>query len=285
MDCAYSAIEHLAKTVALSRFDWKEVQFGMFTACFDAGGTPHDQELLVVAGFISTADEWNNFDRLWRKRLADDGLEYFRMAEFAHSRKQFRSGWKDNEPRRKALLGDLMAIIRLHAFRRFGCIVENQTFLNNVPRDFQAQYFLDAYTTASMACVRQVRDWGRAEGAPALEKVRFVFEAGDAGQAQLEKRFRNDIQTSISFKYKKGPQSFTPLQAADFLAYELFVGVKGVIGTKIRKRPPRWALSQFAEMYGPLGILNAGNLQIIVAGHEVLLEKDEQFRKKYTKKS
>jgi len=43
----YSPIEHLAKTVALSRFDWKEVQLPIFTTAFDAAGTDHDQELLI----------------------------------------------------------------------------------------------------------------------------------------------------------------------------------------------------------------------------------------------
>lgn len=249
MDCAYSSIEHLAKTVALSRFHWKEVQFGMFTACFDASGTIHDQGDLVIAGFISTADVWIDFDRLWRKRLAEDGLEYFHMVDFAHHREQFASGWKGNEPRRRALLEDLMKIIRSHAFRRFGCVIENQVFLTNVSENFRSQYLFNAYVAASMVCVGQVSEWCSGDGAPVFEKIRFVFEAGDAGQAQLEKRFRNDLQMSLSFEYKTGEQAFTPLQAADFFAYELLLGIRE---SKDRTHPPRWPLLQFLEMQGTI---------------------------------
>jgi hypothetical protein len=257
----------------------------MFTTAFDAAGTDHDQELLIVAGFISTADHWINFDRLWRKRLADDGLKYFHMVDFASFKKQFRNGWRDNEPRRRALLGDLMDIIQAHAFRRFGCVVENTTFLENVSKDVRDQYFLDAYTAASLSCTQQVRQWCTDDGSPKFETIRFVFEAGDKGQTQLEKRFRNDLKMIANFEFKFDQEThlaFTPLQAADFLAYELFLGVKETRG---RKHNPRWALLQFLQMPGRLGIMNAGNLQIMVAGHEGMMESEEWFRKIYGKKS
>ena len=205
----------------------------MFTAAFDAAGTDHDQELLIVAGFISSADDWIDFDRLWRKRLAAARLRFFHMVDFASFKKQFSNGWRDNEPRRRNLLRDLMEIIRSHAFRRFGCIVENKTFRDNVPEDFRDQYLLDAFTAASMACARQVQDWCKADGASSFENVRFVFEAGDTGQTQLENRFRNDLQMIPSFEFKEDKETpsgeqraFTPLQAADFFAYELFRGSK-----------------------------------------------------------
>jgi len=201
------------------------------------------------------------------------------MVDFASSKKQFSSGWKDNEPRRQALLRDLMEIIRPRVFRRFGCVIENKTFLDNVSKDFRDQYFLDAYTAAGMVCASQVREWCKVDRSPRFETVRFVFEAGDKGQAQLEKRFRNDLKTIASFEFKT---AFTPLQVADFLAYELFLGVKE---SKDRKHDPRWALLEFLKTPGTLGIMNAGNLQIMVAGHEAMVEKEDWFRKIYAKKS
>jgi hypothetical protein len=40
---------------------------------------------LAVRGFISSPIDWMNFDGEWREQLAQDGLRYFHMAEFADS--------------------------------------------------------------------------------------------------------------------------------------------------------------------------------------------------------
>jgi hypothetical protein len=147
----------------------------MFTACFDAGGSQHNQQFLVVAGFISSSKIWNDFDRIWRGRLAQDGLSYFHMVDFAQSTGQFREGWRNNEPRRQRLLADLMDIIRKHAFRRFGCAVDNELFLRHLPRERREEYFLDAYALASMDCTAQVLRWCRTQPAPTVPQsaVRF----------------------------------------------------------------------------------------------------------------
>jgi hypothetical protein len=154
----------------------------MFTACFDAGGSQHDQQYLVVAGFISSADVWIKFDNAWRERLAQDGLTYFHMVDFAQCTEQFRNGWRNNEPRRQQLLADLMDNIQRHAFRRFGCAVNNELFLRHLPKERREEYFLDAYALASMDCVTQVLRWSKTQPAPAFDKVRFVFEYGDLGK-------------------------------------------------------------------------------------------------------
>jgi hypothetical protein len=63
----------------------------MWVACFDASGSELDAQtpFLSVGGFLSTKDEWEAFSEQWSKRLAVDGLEYFRMTEFAQSVRQF----------------------------------------------------------------------------------------------------------------------------------------------------------------------------------------------------
>src|SRR5579862_5235981 len=87
-------------------------------AAFDASGK-EDSGLLVVAGFISSQEDWATFDTEWRARLKEDSLDYFHMVDFAASRKQFSAGWKDNEPRRQKLLGDLLDIIKSRTYRLF----------------------------------------------------------------------------------------------------------------------------------------------------------------------
>ena len=113
----------------------------MFIACFDAGGSQHDQNFLVVAGFISSADTWKRFDTAWRERLEQDDLSYFHMVDLAQSTEEFKEGWKNNEPRRQKLLADLMEIIQKYAFRRFGCAVNNELFLLHLSKERREEYF------------------------------------------------------------------------------------------------------------------------------------------------
>ncbi|MBI4431464.1 MAG: hypothetical protein HY587_07110 [Candidatus Omnitrophica bacterium] len=284
----HSPIEHLAKTVSLSSFDWREVIFAMFTACFDAGGSQHDQKFLVVAGFVSSAEEWVRFDKAWRERLAGDNLSYFHMVDFAQFSGEFRNGWRDNEPRRKKLLSDLVEIIRRHAFRRFGCAIDNEVFLRNLPENRRRQYFLNAYALAGMTSAAQVFKWCKEERTP-FEKVDFVFEDGDIGKGQLITRFNNDLGMTPVFKPKKDKQAtigmvfgFTPLQAADFLAYEITKGCKEM---KNRKRDPRWGLEELLKIPGPLGTYDPENLEALDVNHQALIKTSGWFNKLYGKKS
>ena len=109
--------------------NWSEVYMAMlvkntarYVAAFDASGK-EDLRCIVVAGFVSSAKDWEGFHQAWRERLAVDGLCYFHMSEFAHSTGTFREGWKGNDDRRKKIFGDLVGIIKSHAYRSFACVM------------------------------------------------------------------------------------------------------------------------------------------------------------------
>jgi hypothetical protein len=80
-----------------------------------------------MAGFVCSAEGWDDFDREWRDRLRRDGLSYFQMVDFAHSTVAFKD-FKDEEPRRTSLLGDLLEIISAHAYRKFGSVIVAEAF-------------------------------------------------------------------------------------------------------------------------------------------------------------
>ena len=96
-------------------------------AAFDASGK-EASELVVVAGFISSQEDWRSFDKEWRARLRADGLDYFHMVDFANFRKQFAVGWKEDETRRQKLFADLIGIIKGNVYRQFASAVEMRTF-------------------------------------------------------------------------------------------------------------------------------------------------------------
>jgi hypothetical protein len=260
---AACGIEHLAKTASLS-LAWGKTLLAMLTACFDAGGSEHDQKCLVVAGFISSADDWIRFDSEWRDRLSRDGIAYFHMVEFAHCYGQF-DGWKKQEHRRRKLLADLMGIIKSHAYRKFGCAVVNETLVANLSEDLRAEFYINAYALAGRASVAHVSEWARAEQIPrpALE---YIFEDGDLGKGKLMQRMKEDGYPAPGFKGKKDRTdpngiviaAFTPLQASDFLAYEMFLGVKRLDDPVSN---PRWAIEEFHRIPGEPGIFTVDNMR------------------------
>lgn len=232
----------------------------MWTACFDASGSEHDTKtpFLSVAGFLSTAEEWIAFSELWKKRLADDGLDYFRMTEFAQSVKQF-SEWKDQEERRKKLLGDLVDLIKAHVFRKFGTVVEIAALKQHMDDDFRKEFHLTAYALAGRSSAGDMRQWSIAEG---LLDTPFalVFEDGDSGKGELRKRLEED-DFPVNFRPKKDTvvngvlvPGFIPLQAADMLSYEMALVAK-------RQDVNRWSANELLHIPGRIGIFTAEDIQ------------------------
>lgn len=259
----YSPIEHLATITNCS--NWEEVLMGMFTVCFDAGGSDHDQEYLVVAGFVSSAKDWKDFECAWVTRLKEDGIEYFHMVEFAHSMGQFKNGWKNNELKRRKLLTDLMFIIKSHVYRRFGCVIENKVFINTLSKEQRDKWLLSAYTLAAITCAGQVYNWISPFSYNSPIPLEFVFEKGDAGKGKLIERFESDLNITPVFKPKRNEKNsfgiipaFIPLQAADFWAYEIFVGCKKMNQPNYKAR---WAVKEFGKMVGSIGIQTVTNLE------------------------
>jgi hypothetical protein len=82
-------------------------------AYFDASGHPKDGSLLVVPGWLSFQERWQQFEKEWTETLAETNIEYFHMREFTQSRGQFE-GWRRKEKKRKRFLGKLISIIHRH---------------------------------------------------------------------------------------------------------------------------------------------------------------------------
>jgi hypothetical protein len=264
-DVGYSSIEHLAKNAWLSG-DWKEVTLSMLTAAFDASGHEADQLCLVVAGFASSASDWREFDREWKKRLSEDGLVYFHMVEFAQFAKQFKD-WRGQEERRKKLLGDLLKIISTYTYRKFGAIIVNSTFQGRLSQQVRDAFRLNAYSLAGRSCVADVNRWWVERERIKTPPVEHVFEDGDIGKGRLMERMSRDGYPTPDFRRKKDSYTpegilipaFTPLQAADFLAYELFEGTKK-IETDGSVDNLRWPLQEFLSMTGEPGIYEEEDL-------------------------
>jgi hypothetical protein len=60
------------------------MRVGMLTTSYDAR-VDGRKAFLSAGGLVSFVVDWTDFDSKWRDRLAQEGLSYFRMADFSHS--------------------------------------------------------------------------------------------------------------------------------------------------------------------------------------------------------
>lgn len=224
-------------------------------AVFDASGK-EDTPCIVVAGFISSPKDWDAFDDGWTARLKQDGLDYFHMVEFAHSKKQFANGWKEDEARRQNLLADLLTIITGTVYRQFGCAIEMENF-DKLSAENKKEFSLNAYALAARTCAADIRRWLDEQKWPS--RTAYVFEDGDEGKGLLIKRFEKDALPTPSFKPKfevtkdGTSKPFTPLQAADILAYEVHKPYRDVLEGKPPVKKFRWGFEELSKITGVLG--------------------------------
>lgn len=126
----YSLVEHLGRSVWFS--NWAEGFFVGFTAYFDASGQEETvtNRVLSVAGFVAPTEIWTEFESEWQKRLAQDHLTTFHMADCANGIEDFKT-WRDTPLRRQKLLRDLTALLKPLS-RKFACAVPLREYKANL---------------------------------------------------------------------------------------------------------------------------------------------------------
>jgi len=218
------AIEHLARICNLA--DWKCVNMAMLTTAIDCS-QDKSRKYFTMAALLSSAEEWAIFDQEWRERLAKDGLPYFHMNPFAHAtthpQKPFDKTWIGQEGRRKALMKDLLGIIHSHAWHKFCCILP-MNVLDVMSLDSRRYYYPSLIAFAGGLLWTDIERWRLRERFQ--NQARMVFEQGDEGTGTVIDAFIKATGRTPSFEHKKdipekGIVGFTPLQAADILAYEV----------------------------------------------------------------
>jgi hypothetical protein len=220
---SYSAFNHMCDALFVRSDDLMLIVApDPFTLYCDASRTK-DTQYTVVAGAIASVENWKQFDAEWRQALADNHLHHFRMSEFAHSVGQFKNGWKGHEAKRRALLERLVGIIAKYVKCWIGACVSQKTY-DAADRVYLLREYLHPYPLCAVACVEMAHYWrDRRFGYLSIE---YVFEDGDDHQDQLRERISRDFGKEPIFRKKrqataKLEELVTPLQVADFAAYEI----------------------------------------------------------------
>lgn len=196
------------------------------TGYFDAsGGVEHP--VMIVAGYLSTVQKWNLFEKSWRKILArkEFDVPYFHMKEFAPSTDVFKT-WKGDERRRRKFLNLLISAIADHAKAGFACGIKHDTWDAIDSRYPLTESFGCAYALTGRDCVNKMHVWGEQLHSYSRNEIRSVFEAGDKGKGHLLKVVEEAHKPIPIFEpgrpdAKTGHPGTPALQAADFAAWEL----------------------------------------------------------------
>jgi hypothetical protein len=217
-----------------------------YEAYFDAS-RDGDNKQIVVAGYVSTVEEWEQFEIAWRLTLAKYDLPYFHMREFTASQKAFKhSKWK-SEIYRAGFLSDLALIIRSWTAASVACAMKQALFDRyNETYDLGGRF--NPYSICGRDCAAQVRAYIRKDVKSELP-ITYILDQGDEGRGFLMKEMEASGLPPPVFKrsrpYPKHPEldkSDPPrvqLQACDLSAWELRRGdediVKGKKGIELRK--------------------------------------------------
>jgi len=191
-------------------------------AYFDESGTHADSDAVTVAGYISTAEQWELYTRDWTAALAEWRLTTFHMTDFANGVGPFRF-WTEEE--RRFRFARLIRIINDHVIASVGIAVPMRAFDQIFPKPAK-RFIGGAYGLAATCCFM---DSARilASSYPSA-RIAYVFEAGAPGVGEVSKVFRwnyNDRGQRPKYKLLSlefADKTVLPLQAADILAYELY---------------------------------------------------------------
>jgi hypothetical protein len=240
----------------------------MLTLAFDAGGDD-GTDYMTVAGFASSATDWDSFTARWKARLAKDRIEFFRTVHANSCRGPFKH-WRELSDReqnekRKHLFRDLMDIINCHVYQKFSCTIVNKDYAstNNEARQEFAE---SAYSLAARTCEKHARYWQMHDPywrSCRNMKVAAIFERGDGGQdeGKLRERLREDYgHIPPNFRLKRDTEredgqiesGFVPLQAADWLAWEINRAIRNFYTGKIHSESDmRQPMQQFLSRPSP----------------------------------
>ena len=164
------------------------------------------------------------------------------------------------------MLKDLIDIVKSHVYRQFASAIEMKTF-GLLSEESRKYFSFNPYVLAARSCAADIRLWQVQEKFET--PTAYVFEQGDGGVGMMTDNFLGDNLPIPVFKPKKDTtmpdgtvsSAYTPLQAADILAYELHKPHKDILSGKPRISKFRWALEELARIPGVPGYYSAGNMR------------------------
>jgi hypothetical protein len=201
----------------------------VFTAYFDASGSPDQSPALALGGLVSTAEKWIDFAKEWEGCLNAFGVSTLHMKDFTQSRREF-SKWKLDDPPRRRFINGLIKIIEQYVEYTTASTVLLNSYAD-ADQTFCLREFMKPYTLGASTCVSGIIPWAISRGHDP-KRIAYIFEKGDADQSDVSRCWKAqfpEYEISPVFLKKRdrhpdpkacGP--IRPFEAADLIAYENF---------------------------------------------------------------
>jgi hypothetical protein len=179
----------------------------------DASGNEREP-LTVVGSALATLDDWLEFEPKWKAVLSKYGVEEFHAVDFASCTEEFKNGWRDQD-RRNAFSWDLLSVLSVTIKRWFGLAILQREY-EKADRIYEVHENFQPFAIASEGCIQAALDWRVAHHLDYLP-LKYFFESGDSHWGQMSDRIKERFGEAPI----PGTKKDAPLQAADFVAYEL----------------------------------------------------------------
>jgi hypothetical protein len=195
-----------------------------YSGYFDASmNKPQDE--MVVAGYLSTLEEWAQFEMSWKLVLAKYDVPFFKMSEFIGRRKEYAHPKWQTESYRAQFISDLAQIIRGWTVASVACRMKKELFDRyNLIYELDARF--NVFAICGRDCAAQVRKYVRA--IPSDLPIAFIFDRGDEGAGKLTEEMISSGLPAPVFKHSrpdpeldKDDPYHVQLQACDLAAWEL----------------------------------------------------------------
>jgi len=237
---------------SLLRVDLSEELILTYNVVFDESGKHGDSDIVIFAGFFATAEQWGEFGTKWNTLLRKNELRFLHMVDAVQMNDEYAK-FRDRIPDRDSLLLSLADLI---------CDYAKEGTINRV--------FVREFKTLDKSVYQRYKDpfyYAFEGGIEALEKSptldpgdRFNLICDDSEEYSSEclKAYRRLVKLKPEIAKRFGmicfgdDESYSPLQAADMLAYcvrRVSAGITGDVCAKI--------LTRFLEVFsdhshGPL---------------------------------
>jgi hypothetical protein len=207
-----------------------------YSAYFDASMNAAQDEM-VVAGYLSTLEEWAQFEISWRLVLAKCDVSFFKMSEFIGRRKEYAHPKWQVESYRAQFISDLASIIRSWTVASIACRMKKALF-DKYNELFELDSRFNLFAICGRDCAAQARKYVRS--IPSDLPIAFIFDRGDADAGLLTKEMLSSGLPAPLFKRSrpdpildKDDPYQVQLQACDLAAWELRRGESDLEGGKI----------------------------------------------------
>jgi hypothetical protein len=205
-----------------------------YRAYFDASRDQNNTEE-IVAGYVSTIEEWDQFEIAWKLTLAKYDVPFFKMTEFISRRKEYNHPKWQSETYRAQFLRDLATIINGWTAASVASGMSRELF-DRYNKEYELDTRFNTFSICGRDCAAHVRKFIRTKSDL---PIAFIFDQGDPGVGFLIKEMIASGLPAPAFKRSrpnpaldKDDPYHVQLQACDFAAWEIRRGDKDVTDGK-----------------------------------------------------